>query len=974
MLGLNLSFTILYHVIPSSSLDYFEKSLNNLFLLYSTLHMQKIFGLFFIGMLLSSQLFSQTWVRMQSWGLDLETITWVDENIGFSVGENLIIRTSDGGTTWEELPVTYEGKLFDVAFWDENVGVAVGENGLILKTLDGGNTWVQKPSGSVQSLLSVDISTENRILATSGGGEILVSINKGDSWIKRTSGTNQSLNDLHFINNDTAYVAGNQGVILRTYNGGDEWTALNSGLSTNLNGIAFSTPLIGYAVGGAGNILKTLDGGETWLPQTSPVTTDLKKVAISPLDNRIVTIVGDLATAIRSTNSGTTFGKANLGATNTRNLKGLEFKPASNLVFAIGQDGYLISSTNAGSTYAQRLAGIRNDFTGIDFKTDRAGHITGQKGADYITTNGATTLVYRPLPEEIDIVGLDYWNTAFGYVGAADGKIFRTGNSGSSWVPVPAQTPETITGFYLFAPSVLYVTGTNGYIARSFNSGGTWDADGIQTNTTENLRDITYFDYQVGFAMGDNGQISWTNGGNVWENLPKLTLENLNALSKLDSSTAIIVGDAGVILKSEDMAKTWRKIDVPFTENFTSVDFWDEFLGFISGENGLVLQTKDGGESWLKIPSGTSRNLSGISVGTPTVAFAVGDDGTVLRYECIPPTDLSEINGVDQLCLTVGNYSIEDAGIPGAELVWRVDGGEIISGQGTNEIEVLWKTPGRNGVYVSMENFCGNGKTSSLGVTISAIPDATLQIAGNGSVCVDETESYSIPNLDGATYTWAVSGGEVTQGQSTSQIQVKWNNSGSHQLSVIQENQCGKADPVVKPISVNMPPDQPGEIVGEIQTGLWQTEYSVPAQESVNFKWSISNDGGSILQGQGTEKVTVLWEKEGDFQLSVTPENECNEGQTRILNVNVNIITGLPEKEDLNVIIYPNPSSGTINVQLGAGNYKSIQVINTFGQIIQSIELSNDTKEITLENLPRGMNLLQLYTDSRVLIRKVIVN
>ncbi|MFC5626670.1 YCF48-related protein [Algoriphagus winogradskyi] len=936
--------------------------------------MQKIVGLFFLGMLVSTQLFSQTWARMQSWGLDLEAIIWVDENVGYSVGENLIIKTADGGTTWQELQVSYEGKLLDVAFWDESTGVAVGENGLILKTQNAGNSWASIPSGITQSLKNVEIASENKILAISEGGQILVSNNKGETWAQQTSGTTQSLNNLSFVNTDTAYIAGDQGVILRTYNGGSQWSTLNSGLSSNLNGIAFSTSLLGYAVGDAGIILKTLDGGENWLPQTSPVTTDLKKVAISPLDNRIVAIVGDSATALRSTNSGATFGKANLGTTNIRNVKGLHFKPASNLVYAVGQDGYMISSTNAGSSYTQRLAGIRNDFSGIDFKTDRVGHIIGQQGAVYVTSNGATTVVSRPINEPLDLVGLDYWNNSFGYVGSNAGKIFRTSNSGSTWVPVPAQTAETITGFYLFAPSVLYVTGTNGYIARSFDSGGTWDAAGIQTNTTENLRDVTYFDYQVGFAMGDNGQISWTNGGNTWENLPKLTSENLNALSKLDSSTAIIVGDAGVILKSEDMAKTWRKIDVPYTENFTSVDFWDNYLGFISGENGLILQTKDGGESWIQIPTGTGRNLSGVSVGTPTVAFAVGDDGTILRYECIQPTDLSEIIGEGQLCQTIGQYAITDAAIPGAQLVWRVDGGEIISGQGTSEIEVLWNTPGRNGVFVSMENFCGNGSTSSLEVIVSASPTSTIQISGNGSVCMEDVELYSVPNQSGITYTWEINGGEITQGQGTSQIHVKWNTSGSQRIALIQENQCGKADPVEKPISVNMPPDQPGEIQGEIQTGLWQVEYSVPIQESVNFKWSISNEGGSILQGQGTEKVTVLWEKEGDFQLSVTPENECNNGVARILNVNVNVITALPEKEDLNVNIFPNPSSGAIKVQLGAGNYKSIQVINAFGHIIQSIDLANGTKEITLENLPRGMNLIQLHTESSVVIRKVIVN
>lgn len=935
--------------------------------------MQKTIGLFLIWMVLSPQLFSQTWARMQSWGLDLESIEWVDENLGFAVGEDLIIRTSDGGNTWEELPVNFEGKLLDAAFWNQNEGLAVGENGLILKTLDSGNTWNQIPSGNTQTLKSVAISAENKLFAVSEDGQILYSSNKGETWTMLNSGTDQRLNDIFFIHSDTAYISGNQGMILRSYDGGNQWSTLNSGLSANLNGIAFSTPLIGYAVGDKGAIIKTLDGGENWTPQVSPVTTDLQKVAISPLDIRIVTVVGDSATALRSTNSGSTFGKANLGATNTRNLKALGFIPTSNLVFAVGQDGYLISSINAGSSYSQRMAGIRNDFTGSDFKSDRAGHISGQKGADYVTSNGAGSVVYRPIPEEIDIVGMDYWSTSFGYVGGAGGKIYRTGNSGSTWVPVPAQTSDTITGFYLFAPSVIYATGTNGYITRSFDSGGTWDANGIQSNTAENLRDITFFDYQVGFAIGGNGQISWSNGGNVWENLPKLTSEDLNALSKLDSNTAVIVGDAGVILKSEDMAKSWRKINVPFTENLISVDFWDEFLGFITGENGLILQTKDGGESWSQIPSGTSRNLNGVSVGTPTVAFAVGDDGTILRYECIPPADLSAITGENKLCLTVGHYSITDSVIPEAQLIWRVDGGEIISGQGTTEIEVLWKTAGRNGVYVSMENFCGNGKTSSMEVIVSAIPTTTIQIEGIGAVCLEGTEVYSLPNLAGVTYTWEATGGEVLEGQGTSQIQVKWNASGSQELRVVQENPCGKAATLLKPIEVNMPPDQPGEIEGESQTGLWETEYAVSAQDGVNFKWSISGKGGRILQGQGTEKITVLWEKEGDFQLTATPENECNEGEARILHVNVNVITSIPEEEDLNIRIFPNPSSGTVALELGGGNYQSLKVMNAFGQVIQSVELANGIREITLEHLPRGINLIQLYTESSVVVRKVLV-
>jgi photosystem II stability/assembly factor-like uncharacterized protein len=113
----------------------------------------------------------------------------------------------------------------------------------------------------------------------------------------------------------------------------------------------------------------------------------------------------------------------------------------------------------------------------------------------------------------------------------------------------------------------------------------------VASNTLKNLRDVTFFDFQDGSAMRDKGQISWSNSRNVWENLPKLTTENLNALSKVDSSAAIIVGDRGVILKSEDKARTRRRITLDETENLNAVNFWNSSIGFVVGDNGKTLQT-----------------------------------------------------------------------------------------------------------------------------------------------------------------------------------------------------------------------------------------------------------------------------------------------------------------------------------------------------------------------------------------------
>ncbi len=935
--------------------------------------MYRLLGLLFIGLAVNSQAFSQTWVRMQSWGLDIESIAWIDQSKGFAVGENLIIQTTNGGITWEEIDVNFGGKLMDVVFWDENSGIAAGEHGLIMQTRDAGKTWSQKVSGVTHHIMSVAFSGQD-LWAVTANGHILQSMDNGNTWQQSASGLQSSLNEITFINPDTAYIAGNQGRILRTFDKGKQWTLLSSGTALNLNGITFSTPSIGYAVGQEGIVLKTLDGGNTWSLQSSGVDSELRKIAVSPLNIQIITIVGEAATALRSTNSANTFGKANLGATNSRNLSSVAYIPGSNQVFASGQDGYLIRSTNGGATYSQLLAGVRNNFTSLEFKSDRAGLIAGEKGQFFLTANGGTSVVPRPLPENVTIEGMKFWNTSYGYAGADDGKIFRTSNAGNSWASVPAHTPESIQGFYLFSTGVLYIAGSNGYIARSFDSGASWDSQ-IQTNTSEDFVDLTFFDFQVGFAIGKNGQISWSDGGNTWENIQKPTDRNLNSLAKLSPTTAIVVGDGGTILKSEDQAKTWRKIETNETATFTSVDFWDDKLGFIVGESGITLQTKDGGETWLKISSGTSRNLNSVSVGNPLVAFAAGDDGSLLRYICSPPSGLGEINGNPSSCISTQTYSVPDSMVLGSELIWRVDGGEIISGQGSNTVQVLWKTPGRNGIYVSRENFCGTGRTSSLEVAVLSSPPMDSKIDGDGSVCIGQEAIYSISRPTKGAYIWTIDGGDIIAGQGSDRISVIWNVEGLGSASVVQSNSCGQTTPVHLPVKVSSPPPMPSPVTGNNLVGLWEEYYEVTDQEEVNFIWEISAGSGRILEGQGSNRVLIGWTKEGKFQLKVTPENFCNNGESQTLEVEVNVITSLPEAEKTGISIYPNPSSGTLTIQMGnTQNWKNLQIINSFGQEIQFIDLTRGHSNLKLDDLPKGLMILKFQTETRTITRKIVVN
>ncbi|MDF2156650.1 YCF48-related protein [Algoriphagus sp. CAU 1675] len=936
--------------------------------------MKKTLGLLFLSFIFSTVSFGQTWTRMQSWGLDLETVYWVNDTLAFAGGENLLIRTGNSGVDWEELSYTLEKRVLSIAFWDDQFGIAVGESGLILKTSDSGKTWELKTSGLTSDFYSVAFSDQNSILITGKEGKIIHSEDAGETWTSVTSGLITSLHELHFYNSDTAFLAGANGRILRSQDGGRSWRLMNSGTTKDLNGIAFSSPLVGHAVGNGGLIIQSTDGGQTWKPISSGVSTNLKKVAVSPLDTRIVTVVGDEATAIRSTNSGASFGKVNLGTGNTRNLTDVHYRPGTNQLLVTGQNGYLVYSTNGGGSYSQRLAGIRNRFSTADFKSNRVGFIGGENGAFYVTSNAALSLVSRPLPEPLDIVGMNFWNTGFGYVSGEGGKIYRTSNTGSSWVNSSISTPNQINGMYLFAPSIIYVAGNGGFISRSFDTALTWDLS-LQSNTSENLKNLIFFDNQYGIAIGENGQLSWSDGGAVWETIPQFTTEHLNALAKLNADQAIVVGNQGTIFKTEDKGRTWRQINSGTKEDLLSVDFFGADGGYISGKNGITLGSNNGGEDWEFFDSGTSRDLISISTGTLNSAFAVGEDGTILRFICEIPSGLSQISGPTSSCLDTQTYTIPDSNLPNSKLVWRVDGGEIVSGQGSNEVEVLWTRTGRQGIFVSRSNFCGAGETSYMEVIVSDIPPYGLEIEGNASVCETKEATFSLPNLEGVNYTWQATGGEIVAGQGTSEVTVIWNELGLQTLTALPQNVCGEAELIQLTIFVNELPEAPGEIDGESILAPGESFYQIETDPTLTYKWTIIGDGARIVEGQGTGTIRVLWEKEGDYELQVRAQNTCDFGPARILPVIVSLVTALEPDPDLkNLKIYPNPSQGQLTIESSSlSQWSRFELLNSLGQILIANPINQGQTSIELSELPRGILFVRLIGQKSQTVKKVVV-
>ncbi len=80
-------------------------------------------------------------------------------------------------------------------------------------------------------------------------------------------------------------------------------------------------------------------------------------------------------------------------------------------------------------------------------------------------------------------------------------------------------------------------------------------------------------------------------------------------------------------------------------------------------------------------------------------------------------------------------------------------------------------------------------------------------------------------------------------------------------------------------------------------------------------------------------------------------------------------------EETIALNIYPNPSNGeVINIETDF-DFEEIKLINTNGQIIQTIKNTNSSDHFyQLKGLPKGFYFLKLTTGKTSVTRKVIIN
>jgi photosystem II stability/assembly factor-like uncharacterized protein len=196
---------------------------------------------------------------------------FVNFNAGWCVGAaGRIYKSENGGYSWVQKPVVTDRDLFAVYFATENTGYVAGE-GIVLKTTDGGETW-EESYLSFSEFTEIQFFDENTgyilsshlYLKTYTGGEYWHVIHDFEIF------GYANFADMHFLNPTEGFILGYD-LLLKTTDGGETWTEEPEFPDLHSYEVFFTDPMNGWLVGEDGRIYHTTTGGTVGIKDADPI-------------------------------------------------------------------------------------------------------------------------------------------------------------------------------------------------------------------------------------------------------------------------------------------------------------------------------------------------------------------------------------------------------------------------------------------------------------------------------------------------------------------------------------------------------------------------------------------------------------------------------------------------------------------------------------------------------------------------------
>ncbi|WP_419813509.1 WD40/YVTN/BNR-like repeat-containing protein [Bacterioplanoides sp.] len=288
----------------------------------------------------------------------------------------------------------------------------------------------------------------------------------------------------------------------------------------------------------------------------------------------------------------------------------LDITRAGDRLVAVGSHGHVIYSDDNGSSWNQGKVPVSVTLTAVYFASPEAGWAVGHDGVILVTKDGGQN-----------------WSREFDGYKANKAIVIAAKEKEDALADALTQAQAAADDVAIEEAEMALEEATYSREDAEYDE---------ETGSTKPFLDVWFYDAKRGYAIGAYGMFFYTdNGGKSWVDvsarMPNPERLHLNGISLVGNRSLVVVGEMGLVMRSDDLGKTWRRTPSPYEGSlFGLVNAGEQQLLF--GLRGHVFSSADGGITWNELETGSEQTLLSGYVGRKNTLL-VGNAGSVILFD-----------------------------------------------------------------------------------------------------------------------------------------------------------------------------------------------------------------------------------------------------------------------------------------------------------------------------------------------------
>ncbi len=308
---------------------------------------------------------------------------------------------------------------------------------------------------------------------------------------------------------------------------------------------------------------------------------------------------------------------------------------------------------------------------------------------------------------------------------------------------------------------------------------------------------------------------------------------------------------------------------------------------------------------------------------------------------------------------------------------WFFEGGSPASSSIQNPV-VVYDTPGTYEVTLVAANAAGSDTETTINyITVTELVEGAPQALFTSDVTTGPAplvvNFFDQSTNNPSQRAWSFPGGVQLNSDAVNPV-VQYEEPGVYDVILTVSNDLGSdTETKVQYIVVTVPEIAPeADFSSSTQAGsspLTVTFFDQSTNDPTTWFWEF---GGGIPNTSEEKNPTVVYQNEGEYQVSLTSSNGAGaDTETK----SAYIIVGFPasieeeERKQVSMLVFPNPTEGACQLRLNGfeGDLLNLQLLSVDGKQMLNQHLGAGSQSVLipldLSNFPAGVYMLMLSTE-----------